>query len=82
MSDKEIKDIAGYQEMKFKDLKVGMNILFTFHHGFECSNGLVVRRAVVKEVNGYVTVEVNKAGYELMLMPGCPMRAERYYTRD
>jgi len=82
MSDKEIRDIAGYQEMKFKDLKVGMNILITFHHGFECGNKLVVRHGVVKECNGYCIVAIDEAGGdEIMLMPGDSLRNERYYTR-
>jgi hypothetical protein len=87
MSSKEndiLEDMvmAGFEEIKFKDLKVGMSILFTFQHGFEAGNGLVVRHGKVTEVNGYVIVSVAEADDgEVMLMPGCPVRAERYYYR-
>lgn len=81
MSKEILQDIAvGFEEIKFKDLKPNMNILLTFHHGFEAGNDLVVRHAIVKECNGYVTVKVHESDdFELMLMPGCPVRQERYW---
>lgn len=77
-------EICGFKEIPFKELKVDDIIIYTYRNTLATRvNGLILRNAVVTEVNGYVMVKTSKSGdQEIMLLPGNFERDEKYYRRD
>ena len=71
--------MCGFEEIQFKDLKVGDNILFSYTNTLSV-NGTIFRHAVVTEKNGYCIVNTEKAD-GVMLQPGNLNRDEKYYRR-
>ena len=71
--------MCGFEEVKYKDLKVGDNIIFTYTNTLSV-NGAIFRHAVVAEKNGYCIVNTEKSD-GVMLQPGNLYRDEKYYRR-
>ena len=74
-------DMCGFKEIRFNELKVGNEIIFTYRNGLVVGE-LIVRHAKVVRVNGYVVVHTSRSvDTDVMLQPGNLTRDERYYRR-
>ena len=70
-----------YEEVHYKDLKVGNRIKLTYHNNLMCIPQKV-RDCVVVEVDGFVRVRLDgEEQFEILLQPGNPERCERYYRK-